>query len=136
MSATNDSELFRALVHRPPPGSAPTLVRSPAAVPEDAEAEELAIDEKDGKDASVRAANKNLTRLHIIDTAGKVRTFQYHFLDVDSTFDGGTFTLVFVGERKHWEVVVRGYGPKFWSVYDYITLHRLPYLHAGNTRGR
>ena len=43
----------------------------------------------------MRPANKPLTRMHVIKKDGSVRTFYYHFLDVESVFDGGTFTLFF-----------------------------------------
>ena len=72
-------------------------------------------------------ANRNLTRIHIVDKAGRVRSFQYNHLDVESTCEGGTFTLTFAG-TKHWRVTVKGHGKMFWAVYDYITLHRWPCL--------
>ena len=48
-------------------------------------------------------------------------------LDVQSTYEGGTFVLVFAGTR-HWQVTVKGHGKKFWLAYDYITLHRCQYI--------
>ncbi len=86
-----------------------------------------AITFADMNGTAMRPANKNLTRLHIVTKDGKVRSFQYHYLDVESRFDGDTFTLLFVGS-KHWQVTVKGRGKRFWAVYDYITLHRWPYL--------
>ncbi len=94
-----------------------------AAPPEESDA--LTLAEMSG--TAMRPANKNLTRLHVIKKDGKVFTFQYHFLDARSTFEGGAFTLLFCG-AKHWELTVKGHGPKFWMVYDFLTLHRWPYL--------
>lgn len=73
------------------------------------------------------SANKNLTRIHVILKDGKVRSFQYAFLDALSTYEGGAFTLMLAGV-KHWQVTVQGHGKDFWRVYDLCTLHRLPYL--------
>lgn len=96
-----------------------------AAEPQDADA--LTLADMNGEYATLRAANKLLTRLHIIDKAGKVFSFQYHHLDSHSVYDGGKITLVFVG-AKHWEISAKGQGPDVWKIYDYITLHRWPYL--------
>ena len=83
-----------------------------------------------------RAANRNLTRIHIIDKTGKVRSFQYNYLDSETIYDGNSFTLIFTGV-KHWQVTVKGHGKKFWDVYDSITLHRWPYIReaAGSMPG-
>ncbi|OWK42138.1 hypothetical protein FRUB_04216 [Fimbriiglobus ruber] len=89
--------------------------------------ETLTISQMDGKYATLRPANKTLTRIHVILKDGKVRSYQYAFLDALSTYDGGTFTLLFAGV-KHWALTVKGHGPNFWRIYDLCTLHRLPYL--------
>ena len=81
----------------------------------------------DGKYSTMPPANKPLTRLHVILKDGRVRSYQFHFLDAESTFDGNSFKLLFAGV-KHWEVTVKGRGPQFWRIYDLVTLHRLPYL--------
>jgi hypothetical protein len=98
----------------------------PAPAEED-EPESLTVAQMDGKYSTMRPANKILTRLHVVDKSGKVRTFQFHFLDVESTFDGKSFTLLFVG-TKHFQITVKGHGPKFWAIYDYCTTHRWAYL--------
>ncbi len=83
-----------------------------------------------------RPANKLLTRLHVVKKDGEVHSFQYHHLDSNSVFDGNGFTLLFVG-AKHWQLTVKGHGSKLWAVYDYITLHRWPYLReAAGTAGK
>jgi hypothetical protein len=46
---------------------------------------------------------------------------------VRSTCDGKEFVFVFAG-TKHYEVTVRGHGPRYWAIYDYISTHRWPYL--------
>lgn len=92
--------------------------------PKDPEA--LTIADMNGA-AALRPANKNLTRLHVVQKDGSVHSFQYHHLDSNSVFDGHGFTLLFVG-AKHWQVAVKGSGPKLWAIYDYLTLHRWPYL--------
>lgn len=104
--------------------------------PEAEDSEELTIAQMDGRYSTLRPANKNLTRLHVILKDGKVRSYQYHFLDALSTFDGNTFTLVFAGV-KHWQLTVKGHGPSLWRLYDLCTLHRLPYLReaAGSMPG-
>jgi hypothetical protein len=91
------------------------------------EDEGMTIGQMDGRYSTLRPANKPLTRLHVIDRSGRVRTFQYSHLDAESSFDGDTFTLVFAGTRR-WRVAVSGHGKLFWAVYDYCTLHRWPYL--------
>jgi hypothetical protein len=123
MSARNDDPI-RALLKRTPGSPPPTL---PSAASDEAEPDCLTISQMDGQYASMRPTNKNLTRMHVVKKDGKVHSYQYHFLDAESTFDGGTFTLLFAGV-KHWQIRVRGHGPNFWSVYDYISLHRWPYL--------
>lgn len=85
----------------------------------------LTLADMNGK--TMRPANKNLTRLHVVDRQGKVRSFQYAHLDVESRFDGDTFILLFAG-TKHYQVTVTGHGKRFWAAYDYCTLHRWPYL--------
>jgi hypothetical protein len=91
------------------------------------ESEELSIPQMNGKYSTLRPANKTLTRVHVILKDGKVRSYQYVFLDALSTYDGNSFTLLFAGV-KHWSVTVKGHGPNLWRVYDLCTLHRLPYL--------
>jgi hypothetical protein len=81
----------------------------------------------DMEGASLRPANKNLVRLHLVLKDGKVRTMQYAHLDVHSTFEGGKFVLIFAGTR-HYQVTIKGSGKKFWTAYDLCTLHRLPYI--------
>ena len=103
-----------------PPAKGP-----PPEEPEDAEA--LAVGQMDGRYAALRPANKPLTRLHVVKKDGKVSSFQYHFLDARSVYEGGRFVLLFCGAR-HWELAVTGHGPRFWAVYDYCTTHRWPYL--------
>ena len=121
MSARTDDPI-RALLKRTPEST------PPAARPEASEdSDSLSISQMDGQYASLRPTNKNLTRLHVVKRDGKVHSYQYNFLDAESSFDGGTFTLLFAGV-KHWQIRVKGHGPKFWSVYDYISLHRWPYL--------
>jgi hypothetical protein len=115
-------------------------VKSPpaASIPvEDDEAESLTIAQMDGKYSTMRPANKSLTRMHVVTRDGKVQSFQFHFLDVRSTFNGKEFVLHFVG-TKHFQVTVKGYGPKFWAIYDYCTTHRWPYLReaTGSMPGR
>jgi hypothetical protein len=124
MPARNDDSV-RALLERTTPRSPPPAVSSAAS--DEAEPESLTISQMDGHDASMRPTITRATRMHVIKKDGKVLSYQYHFLDAESSFDGGTFTLLFAGV-KHWQVKVRGHGPKFWSVYDYISLHRWPYL--------
>lgn len=109
------------ILNRTTPGAPPP----PATEEPDGEA--LTIAQMDGKSSSLRPANKNLTRLHVVLKDGKVCSFQYHYLGAMSAFEGGKFTLLFEG-AKHWELTVKGHGPKFWAVYDYCTLHRWPYL--------
>ena len=87
----------------------------------------LAIQQMDGDYAKKMPANKTLTRIHVVLRDGTVETFQYHFLDVKSSFKGSEFEVIFAG-TKHWKLTVKGHGKKFWWVYDMITLHRLPYL--------
>ena len=94
---------------------------------EEQDPETLSIGQMDGRYSTLRPANKTLTRMHVILKDGKVVSFQNHFLDARSTFEGGTFVLLFCG-AKHWELTVKGHGPKFWAVYDYCTQHRWPYL--------
>ena len=77
--------------------------------------------------AAPRPAFRNLTRLHLVLRGGTVHTFQYAWLDAESTFDGRSFVLHFGGSRPQ-RVTVRGHGPRFWAAYDYVTLHRWPYL--------
>lgn len=77
--------------------------------------------------AALRPANRQLTRLHVLKADGKVHSFIYNHLDSNTVFDGDHFTLLFVG-AKHWEVKVKGHGPKLWTIYDYITLFRWPFL--------
>jgi hypothetical protein len=111
MSARTDDPI-RTILKRPPESPPPTL---PSGASDEAEPESLSISQMDGIYASMPPANKNLTRLHVVKKDGKVHSYQYHFLDAESSFDGGTFTLLFAGV-KHWQVEVRGHGPKFWSV--------------------
>jgi hypothetical protein len=94
---------------------------------EQEESDSLTLADMNGSFSTMRPANKNLTRMHVVDKAGKVRSFQYNYLDVESIFDGGTITLVFSG-TKHWQITAKGQGPDVWRAYDLITLHRLPYL--------
>ena len=94
--------------------------------PASEESDAIAIAEMSGTHA-MRPAHRNLTRIHIVDKAGKVRTFQYNHLDAMSSYEGGGFVLTFAG-TKHWQVTVKGSGAKLWSIYDSITLHRCPYL--------
>lgn len=84
-------------------------------------------------DSWPRPANKTLPRLHIVKNDGSVVTMMYFHLDSHATYKGGEFTLLFTG-AKHWQVTVKGSGPKFWEVYDYISLARWPFL-VEATRG-
>ena len=106
------------------------------APPPEPDGEELSLASMDGRYSTLRPANKNLTRIHVILKDGKVRSFQFAFLDALSTYEGGAFTLLFAGV-KHWAVTVKGHGRDFWRVYDLCTLHRLPYLReaAGSMAG-
>lgn len=88
--------------------------------------EALTIAEMNGSTA-LRPANKLLTRLHIVLKDGSVHTMIYHHLDSNAHFHGDSFTLVFIG-AKHWSVTVKGHGPKFWAIFDYITLFRWAYI--------
>lgn len=73
----------------------------------------------------MRPANKEIGRLHVIDSKGVVRTFNYDHLDVEHRFDGERFSVVFAG-TKHYRIDVT--GRNLWRVYDYITIRRWPYL--------
>ena len=64
---------------------------------EEAEQDALSIAEMDGRYSSMRPANKNLTRLHVILRDGKVRSYQFAYLDAESTFDGNSFVVTFAG---------------------------------------
>ncbi len=97
------------------------------AAPPAEESESLTISQMDGRYSTMRPANKSLTRMHILLSDGTVQSVQYHHSDVKGTFKGGEFEVIFAG-TKHWSVRVKGHGPKFWEIYDYITLHRWPYL--------
>lgn len=97
----------------------------PPATEADSDAEAVSIGDMEGK--APRPANKVLTRLHVVLKDGSVHTFVYHHLDSNATFNGNSFTLVFVG-AKHWQVQVKGRGKEFWRAFDYITLFRWPYL--------
>ena len=90
----------------------------------------------DGRYATLRPANGNLTRLHIVLRNGRVRTMQYADLTSDASFDGDQFTLPFAGV-KPLRVTVKGHGPNLWALYDYCCLHRCPYLReaSGSLRG-
>lgn len=74
-----------------------------------------------------RPANKLLTRFHVVTKDGTTHAFMYHQLDSNATFKGSEFTLLFAG-AKHWQITVKGSGPKFWKVFDYICLHRWPFI--------
>ena len=74
-----------------------------------------------------RPANKTLPRIHLMKADGSVVTMMYCELASHAAFKGGEFTLLFAG-AKHWAVTVKGSGPKFWAVYDYITLARWPFV--------
>lgn len=78
-------------------------------------------------DTQGRPANRSLTRLHIALKDGTIESFQYHYLDAKSTFNGHTFVLLFSGAR-HWQVTVHGHGKNFWMAYDLITLHKLTHI--------
>ncbi|MGL4555767.1 MAG: hypothetical protein ACRC33_31755 [Gemmataceae bacterium] len=120
MADANDSltQLRRGLLPLAPPAAPPG---------DGTESDALSVAGMDGRYATLRPANRNLTRLHVVKRDGKVFTFQYAFLDAASTFDGRAFTLLFAGAR-HWRVTVTGHGPSFWRAYDLVTLHRWPYL--------
>jgi hypothetical protein len=125
VAAMSDDPLS-TILKRQAPGP-PSLAPSAALPPDGPEPDALTIAQMDGDYAGMRPATRNLTRLHVVLKDGKVRSFQYHFLDVESTFDGGAFILLFAG-TKHWQITVKGHGPKFWAIYDSCTLHRWPYL--------
>lgn len=74
-----------------------------------------------------RPANKPLPRLHIVKNDGSIHTMMYYQLDSHAIYKGGEFKLLFVG-AKHWEVTAMGSGPRFWEIYDYLTLARWPFL--------
>ena len=120
--AEDSDSLDRILKGASPKGPPP----APAPASEDG-SDALTVAQMDGKYSSMRPANKTLTRMHVILKDGKVFTFQYHFLDARSTFEGGVFKLLFIG-AKHWELTVKGHGPQFWRIYDLVTLHRWAYL--------
>lgn len=94
------------------------------------ESDAITIAEMNGK---LRPANKTLTRIHFVLKDGRVRSYQYAYLDSETTFDGNSFTLLFAGVKHH-KITVTGHGPEFWRAYDLISLHRLPYLREA-TRG-
>jgi hypothetical protein len=96
-----------------------------------APADEITIAGMNGQYSNMKPADRNLTRIHFMDKTGRVRTFQYAYLDSESTFEGGTFTLIFTGV-KHWLITVKGHGKSFWAIYDSITLHRWTYLREGS----
>jgi hypothetical protein len=98
----------------------------PATVPDDDD-DAITFAQMNGKYSTLRPENKTIPRLHVVDKTGKVRSFQYVHLDSDSNFDGGEFSVVFAG-TKHWKLTVKGHGKMFWRVYDYISLHRWPYI--------
>ena len=101
-----------------------SLGPSPAP-PEEADPETLSISQMDGKYSTMRPANKNLTRLHVIHRDGSVESLQYHHIDAKSEFNGGSFTFLFSG-AKLWELTVE--GRNLWRLYDYISLCRWPYI--------
>jgi hypothetical protein len=86
----------------------------------------LTFGEMDGG-ATMRPANKELARLHVIDAEGNVKTFAYDHFDVRHEFYGARFSVFFAG-TKHWRLDVE--GTNLWRAYDYITLRRWPYLRA------
>ena len=106
---------------------AKTKPRDDDTPPAEGDGEELSLARMKGDYSALRPANKSLTRLHVILKDGKVRSYQYVFLDALSTYEGGSFTLLFAGV-KHWQLTVKGHGPNLWRLYDLCTLHRLPYL--------
>ena len=81
-----------------------------------------------------RPWNKPLNRLHVMTKDGVVHTLLYHELQGNALYQGGRMEFVFAGAARHWKVVVTGSGPRFWEVYDYLTLGRWPYL-VEATRG-
>lgn len=98
--------------------------------------ETVSLAEMDGKYARLRPDNQGVTRLHVVDRRGNVRSFQYVHLDSDGEFghdENGQFFVV----RFTWgtgsqrmEVTVR--GRNLWRMYDYIQLHRWPYLRVAD----
>lgn len=126
MADSSDSALKKIL------SGGTDFLKGPSAAPapdaaQDDEVDGLSIAQMNGDYSSMRPANKTLTRLHVIKRDGKVVTFQFHYLDAQSTYEGGAFKLLFVG-AKLWEVAVKGHGPNFWRIYDLCTLHRWAYL--------
>lgn len=96
--------------------------------------------------ASGRAANKALPRFFVFFNKlgfgpGKkaVRQFQYIELDSDGDEeDGCGFGLTDTGQEfsvkiagsKLWKLTVR--GRNLWEIYDYLSLHRLPWLRVAD----
>jgi len=96
---------------------------------QDAESEEMTIASMDGKYATMRPANKALTRIHIVHSDGKVETLYFHHIDAKSEYNGGSFTFLFSG-AKLWELTVE--GRNLWRLYDYISLSRWPYIRVAH----
>jgi hypothetical protein len=90
-----------------------------------AEPEVLTLAQMDGSAETMRPADKEIARLHVILKDGSVRTFINDHLDVEHRFESGKFSLVFAG-TKHWRIDVE--GRNLWQVFDYLTLRRWPYL--------
>jgi hypothetical protein len=118
----SNADTLSNILKRSSPVGAPPKSADPG--PDEAEPDALTIAEMG---TSIRPANKNLTRIHVVRKNGDIESFQYHFSDVRGTFKGSEFVIIFAG-TKHWQLNVRGSGPDFWRAYDLITLHRLPYL--------
>lgn len=123
--STHDSleKILRTAGGKPPPKD------DPLPTADEAEDGALTIADMDGRYSTMRPANRNLTRLHVMLKDGSVQSFQFAYLDARSTYNGKEFVLVFAG-LKHYQITVKGHGPKFWMIYDYCTTHRWPYLRA------
>lgn len=108
-------------------------VEKPGPEPELKEAEAISLADMDGKYATLRPDNKAVMRLHVVDRPGNVRSFQYVHLDSDSRFghtkNGQFFVLRFIGSQT---MQVTVHGRNLWRLYDYIVLHRWPYLRVAD----
>jgi hypothetical protein len=96
--------------------------------------------------ASGRAANKALPRFFVFFNKlgygqGKKAAKQFQYVEMDSDgddVDGCGFGLTDVGQEfsikvagsKLWKVTVR--GRNLWEIYDYLTLHRMPWIRVAD----
>ena len=96
--------------------------------------------------ASGRPANKPLPRFVVFFNkhgygVGKKAAKQFQYVELDSdgdetdgcgfgyTENGQEFSIKLVGS-KLWKLTIR--GRNLWEIYDYLTLHRLPWLRVAD----